>query len=90
MRRGSGSRNDNEKGTWTLQKERGDGGQNADKVVSRLEGSAVEVGVRIFDLELLDDPPGRGGIGDVAAPAFRHRRVENTDHMTLAIEDERA
>jgi len=40
--------------------------------------------------ELLDGPPGRGGIGDVVAPAFRPPRVENTDHMTLAIEDERA
>ncbi len=57
---------------------------------SRLEGDAVEIGVRILEFELLDGPPGRGGKGDVVAPAFRHPRVENTDHMTLAIEDERA
>jgi hypothetical protein len=48
----------------------------------------VEVGVWISESELLDDPPGRGGEGDVVA--FRRPRVENTDHMTLVIEDERA
>ena len=55
-----------------------------------LEGSAVEVGVRILEFELLDGPPGGGGKGDVVALAIQHPRVENTDHMTLAIEDERA
>ena len=55
-----------------------------------LEGDAVEVGVWILDLELLDSPPGRGGEGDMLAPAFQHPSVENTYHMTLAIEDERA
>jgi len=54
---------------------------------SCLEGSAVEVSVHH---ELLDGPPGRVGIGDVVAPAFWHPTVESTDHMTLAIEDERA
>lgn len=49
-----------------------------------LEGLAVEVGTWILELELLD------GVGDVAAPGFRHPRVEDTDHMTHAIEDERA
>jgi hypothetical protein len=55
-----------------------------------LEGDAVEVGMQILDHELLDSPPGRGGIGDMVAPAFQHPRVENTKHMTLAIKDEQA
>jgi hypothetical protein len=46
--------------------------------------------VRILEFKLLDGPPGGGGVRDVVAPAFRHPRVKNTDHMTLAIEDERA
>lgn len=71
-------------------KERGDGKANGRRVCSRLEGDAVEVGVRILDFELLDGPPGRGGEGDVVARALRHPRVKKTDHMTLAIEDERA
>jgi hypothetical protein len=54
------------------------------------EGDAVEVAVWILEFELLDGPLGGGGVGDVVAPAFRHPRVENADHMTLAIEDERA
>jgi hypothetical protein len=71
-------------------KERGDGRAVGRRLCSRLEGDAVEVGVRIPEFELQDGPPGGGGVGDVVAPAFRHPRVENTDHITLAIEDERA
>ena len=65
-------------------------GRKTDNVYSHLKGDVVKVGVRILHHELLNGPPGRGGVGDVVAPAFRHPRVKNTDHMTLAIEDERA
>lgn len=50
----------------------------------------VEVGVRILDFELLNDPPGGSCVGDVAVSAFRYPRVKHTDHPALAIEDERA
>lgn len=73
-----------------MEKERGDGRAYDRRWCSRLEGDAVEVGVRILEFKLLDGPPGGGGVRDVVAPAFRHPRVKNTDHMTLAIEDERA
>ena len=59
-------------------------------VIAPLEGRAVEVGVRITEFDLLDDPPRRSGVGDVAAGTFRHSRVEDTDHTTVASEDERA
>lgn len=62
-------------------KEWRDGRADGRRLCSRLEGLAVE---------LLDGLPGRGGVGDMVAPVFPHPRVENTDHMTLAIEDERA
>ena len=65
------------------------GGQDA-SARSSLEGVAVEVGVRIFEFVSLDGSPGGGGVRDVVAPAFRYHRAENTDHTTLAIEDERA
>ena len=71
-------------------KEWGGGRADSRQVCSRLEGETVEVGVRILEFELFDGPPGGGGVGDVVAPAFRHPRVKNTDHMTLSIEDERA
>ena len=53
-------------------------------------GVRLGAGVRILEFELLNSPPGGGGIGDMVALAFRHPRVDNTDHTTLAIEDERA
>ena len=68
-------------------KERGDGRADDRRLCSRL-GLAVEASVRIPVFELLDGPPGGGGVDDAAAPAFPHPRVENTDHMTLAIEPE--
>jgi len=46
--------------------------------------------MRVLELELLDGPPGGGGEGNVTVTTFLHPRVENTDHTTLAIEDERA
>lgn len=67
---------------------RGEGRADGRRWCSRLEGDAIEVGVRILEFELLDGPPGGGGVGDVVAPVFRHPRVENADHMTLTIEDE--
>ena len=70
-------------------KERGDGRADGRRLCSRLESDAVEVGVRILAFDLLDGPPGGGGEGDVVTPAL-HPRVENTNHLTLAIEDERA
>jgi hypothetical protein len=57
---------------------------------SRLEGGAVKVGVRIVSLELLDGPPGRSAVGDMAADTFRHAGVEDSEHTTIASEDERA
>ena len=42
---------------------------------SCLEGNAVEIRVRILGLDQLDGPPGRGGVCNVAAPAFWHPRV---------------
>lgn len=56
---------------------------------SRLEGGPVKVGVRIVSLELLDDPPGRSAVGDMAAETFGHARVEDSEHTTVASEDER-
>lgn len=55
-----------------------------------LEGDAVEVSVWILEFELFNGPPGGGSVGDVVAPTSQHPRVEHTDHMTLAIEDQRA
>ncbi len=50
-------------------------GEKSGRRCSRLEGDAVEVRVRVLDHELLDGPPGRSGVGDVVAHAFRHPRV---------------
>ena len=55
-----------------------------------LPRSAIEVGMGILVLDLLDNPPGRRGEGDMAAPASGHTGVEKTDHITHAINDERA
>ena len=69
----------------------GEGGEG--RLCSRLvgeEGRAVEVGVRIVDFELLDGPPRRSAVGDVAAETFRHARVEDSEHKTTTSEDERA
>ena len=60
----------------------------AEQLCLHLEGVTVEVSMWIFEFELLNGPPGRGGIGDMAAPIFQHPRVENTNHMTLAINNE--
>ena len=46
--------------------------------------------MRIVEFNLLDDPPRRSGVGDMAAGTFGHSRVEDTDHTTVASEDERA
>ncbi len=71
-------------------KERGDGRVDGRWLCSRLEAGAVEVGVRILGFKLLDGPPGGGSVGNMTAGTFWHPRVEDTDHKTLAIEDERA
>ena len=55
-----------------------------------LESREVVVGVRIGAFELLDGPPRRSTVGDVAAEAFRHARVEDSEHPTISSEDERA
>lgn len=60
------------------------------RLCSRLEVLAVEVGIGIADFNLLEGKIRRGGKGDVVAETFRHGRVEDTDHVTFAIEDERA
>ena len=73
-----------------MEEERRDGRADGQRWCSHLENDTVEVGVWILEFELLDGPPGRGGEGDMIAPAFRHSRVEDTDQMTLTIEDERA
>ena len=56
----------------------------------RLKGGAVEVGVRIPFLDLFDDKISRGSEGDVVAIAFRHPGVNDAEHATLAIEDQRS
>jgi hypothetical protein len=55
-----------------------------------LPRSAIEVGVGILVFDLLDNPPGRHGERDMVAPASGHAGVEKTDHITHAIDDERA
>ena len=45
--------------------------------------------MRIVDFELFYGPPRRSAVGDVAAEFFRHARVEDSDHTTIASEDER-
>ena len=54
------------------------------------EGLTVEFGMWIVVLELLDGPPCRSAVCDVAAKTFRHTGVEDGDHTTIASEDERA
>ena len=49
-----------------------------------LEGGAVKVGVRIVSLELLDGPPGRSAVGDMAAETFGHARVEDSEHVKMS------
>ena len=50
----------------------------------------VEVSVRIVVFELLNGPPCRSAIGDVAAKTFRHTGVKDGNHTTIASKDERA
>lgn len=54
------------------------------------EGCAVKIGVRIVDFELLDGPPRRSAVGDVAAETFWHDRVEDSELTTIASKDKRA
>ena len=56
----------------------------------RSEVIAVEIGVRILHLDLLESPPRRGRVGDVGAPAAHQARVQYAGHPALAIKDERA
>ena len=56
----------------------------------RIRKSCSLVGVRIGVFELLDGPPRRSTVGDVTAEAFRHARVEDSEHPTISSEDERA
>ena len=60
------------------------------RLCSRLEALAVEVSIWIADSDLVEGKVHGGGEGDVAADTLRHSRVEDTDHTTLTIEDERA
>ena len=55
-----------------------------------LPPSAIEVGVGIMLFDLLGSPPGGRGERDMITCAFGHARVENTDHITQAIDDEGA
>jgi len=57
---------------------------------SRLEALAVEVGIGVVEFDLIEGEIRRSGEGDVVAGTLGHSRVEDTDHMTLGIEDERA
>ena len=50
--------------------------------------SAIEVSMGILTFDLLDSPPGGRGERDVVACAFGHAGVENTDHITQAVDDE--
>lgn len=70
-------RNENNKvgGIVEGKKEWRDGRANGRRLCSHLEGLAVEVGMRTLVLELLDGPPGRGGVGDMVAPVFPHPGV---------------
>ena len=49
---------------------------------------AIEVGVGILFLDLLDEPPGRRGEGDMVARTSGHAGVKKTDHVAQAIDDE--
>ena len=44
----------------------------------------------ILSFELLDDPPGRSAVGDMAVETFWHAGVEDSEHTTISSEDERA
>ena len=59
---------------------------------SPLPGGAVEVGVRIPRLHAINEPPGRGSMGDVGTgqAAFRLPIAEETSHATEAVEDKGA
>jgi len=65
-------------------------GESSVEKADDLPPSAIEVGVGIMLLDLLNSPPGGRGEGDMAARAFGHAGVENTDHITQAVDDERA
>jgi hypothetical protein len=64
--------------------------ESSAKKADDLPLSAEEVGVGILGFNLLDNSPGWRGVGDIAARASGHARVENADHITHAIDDERA
>jgi hypothetical protein len=63
-------------------------GESSVEKTDDLPPSAIEVGVGIMLLDLLDSPPGGRGEGDMVTRAFGHAGVENTDHITQAIDDE--
>ena len=48
----------------------------------------VEVSVRIVVFELLNSPPRRSAIGDVAAKTFQHTGVKDGNHTTIVSKDE--
>lgn len=52
------------------------------------EGHAVKVGVQVMDFEFPDGPSRRSAVGGVAAETNRHVRAEDSEHTTIAIEDE--
>ena len=52
------------------------------------EGRARDVSGWILKFELVEGPPDRSSISDVAVGAFRHARVEDGKHFTIASENE--
>lgn len=56
---------------------------------SPLPSGAEEVGMRIPRLDAINEPPGRGSIGNVGTgqAGFRLPRVEEANHATKPVED---
>ena len=52
------------------------------------EGCARDVSGWILEFELVEGPPGRSSVSDVAVGAFWHARVEDGKHFTITSENE--